>query len=301
MNMEIINAIGAVRVSSTKQGLQGDSPEDQKVQIDRRKDQLSSYLGQKIKIIQWFEFVESASGELEMQPVLKALEYCKNPKNKIKYFFIKSIDRGTRGGATIYGKLKSMFLRYGVQFVDVYGVIGTQTVNTLEHLKIKYDWSEFIPTWISELLEAERAKGEVRDILTRLIGAEIRYVRMGYRVRQAPPGYMNEKIDTIDGKRVILKPHPVEGNWFIRMYELRAQGTLNDIYIVEAINKLGYKSRRYKIHDPNNKKLITGYGGESPLTVKQFQRYITNQIYAGINAEKWLDGKLIKTRFEGLV
>lgn len=34
----------------------------------------------------------------------------------------------------------------------------------------------------SEILEAERAKDEIRDILSRMIGAEIRYVRMGYRV-----------------------------------------------------------------------------------------------------------------------
>lgn len=297
----MINAIAAVRVSSEKQGLQGDSPDDQKAQIERRKNQLALVLGVDINIIQWFEFIESASVEFELQPILKALDYCKNPKNKIKYFFIKSIDRGTRGGATIYGQLKASFARYGVQFVDVYGLIGTQTVNTLEHLGVKYGWSEFNPTWITELLEAERGKGEVRDILTRMIGAEIRYVRMGYRVRQAAPGFMNEKIDTLDGKRVILKPHPIEAHWFVRMFELRAQGNLTDEEVVKQVNTLGYKSRKIKKHDPINRKQVIGYVGEHPLTVKQFQRYIKNPIYAGVNAEKWTDGKPIKTRFPGLI
>ena len=33
---------------------------------------------------------------------------------------------------------------------------------------------------MNELLTAERAKDEVRDIETRMIGAAIRYVRLGY-------------------------------------------------------------------------------------------------------------------------
>ncbi len=237
-----IYAIGAMRVSSSKQGLQGDSPEQQKEQIERRKEQLSLVLNSNIIINKWFKFIESASKDLEQQPILKALEYCKNPNNKAKYLFIKSIDRGTRGGATIYGQLKTIFSRYGVQLVDVYGVIGTNNVNTLEHLGLEYNWSKFSPTWISEMLEAERGKAEVRDILTRMIGAEIRYVRMGYRVRPAPPGYINEKIETPHGIRVILKPHPIESPWFIRMFELRVQGNLTDEQIVKEINRMGYKS-----------------------------------------------------------
>ena len=159
-------AIGILRVSSTKQGLMGDSHEDQRQQLLRRAEQLGSIINRKITIEKFFEFTESASGELDRQPILKALDYCKNPHNKVSYAFIKSIDRGTRGGATMYGLLKSQFAKYGVQFIDVYGVIGTQTVNTLDYLGLKYGWSEFSPSFITELLEAERAKGEVRDILT---------------------------------------------------------------------------------------------------------------------------------------
>ncbi len=294
-------AIASVRVSSSKQGLQGDSTDDQRKQIEIRVSQVSQIKNSTIKVKKWFEFIESASGELEMQPILKALEYCKDPKNKIKYFFFKTIDRGTRGGAIIYGELKALFSRYGVQLVDVHGVIGTQTVNTLEHLGIEYKWSKYSPTFITELLEAERAHSDVRDILTRLIGAEIRYVQMGYRVRPAPPGYINEKTETPHGMRVILKPHPLESAWFIRMFELRIQGHLTDEEIVKNVNDLGYRSRKTRIHDPNDKTKILGYRGEKKLTIKQFQRYIINPIYAGVNTEKWSNGKPIKMQHPGLV
>ncbi len=301
MSNEIVYAIGIKRVSSIKQGLQGDSPEQQKEQIERRVSQFSQTEGIKVVIAEWFEFTESASGELDVQPILKTLEFCRSSKKKIKYAFFKSIDRSTRGGATTYGLIKSQFISSGVQLVDVYGVIGTKTVNTLEHLNVKYPWSEFSPTWITELLEAERARGEVRDILSRMIGAEIRYVRMGYRVRPSPPGFINEKIETPVGKRVILKPHPEESKWFIRMFELRIQGNLSDEEIVKEVNNLGYRSRKQYKRDPNNKTRVIGTKGGNPLTVKQFQRFIQNPIYAGVNTEKWTNGQPIKEKFGGLV
>lgn len=64
----------------------------------------------------------------------------------------------------------------------------------------------------TEILEAERAKDEVRDIMTRMIGAEIRYTQVGYWMRQPPFGFDGEKIETGQhGKRCVLKPHPTEG------------------------------------------------------------------------------------------
>ncbi len=300
-NFVIQNAIGSLRVSSTKQGLIGDSPKDQAEQIKRRAEQLSSVLNTRVEIVKWFEFTESASGELEMQPILEALEYCKSSKNNVKYCFIKSIDRGTRGGATIYGQLKQMFSKYGVQLVDVYGVIGTQMVNTLSHLGTKYKWSEFSPTWTTELLEAERAKSEVRDILTRLIGAEINYVRMGYRVCSPPFGFINEKIETPNGKRVTLIPHPKESVWIKRMFELRIKGTMTDRQIVQEINNLGFRTRKHFIRNPHNRMQIIGTNGDNPLTIKQFWRYIESPVYAGVSIHQWTNNKPVKGQFEGLV
>ena len=175
--MDTVYAVGTLRVSSTKQGLQGDSHEQQKEQLVRRAEQLGLAIGKKVKIKEWFKFTESASGILEMQPMNEAINYCLNPKNNITYFFFKSIDRMTRGGSVIYSQLKAKLAKAGIQCVDVYGIVGYKETNTLDHLGIQYDWSVFSPTGISEILEAERSKGEVRDILTRMIGAEINYVR----------------------------------------------------------------------------------------------------------------------------
>src|SRR3989338_1668101 len=145
LNKNKIN-IGSLRISSTKQGLQGDSPEDQKKQIKKKAKLLN------VKIDKWFNFVQSASGEI--QPNQEAIDYCKENQGKIQYFFIKSIDRFTRGGSYSYDHLKMQLVKYGVSLVDIYGVISSHKVNTLEHLGVSFNWSVYSPTKKSELLEA---------------------------------------------------------------------------------------------------------------------------------------------------
>ncbi len=287
------NAVAAIRVSSTKQGLQGDSPQAQKEQIEQ------FARAHNINVKKFFIFMESASKE--EQPVQEAIDYCKNPKNDIQLFIIKSIDRFTRGGSYFYDHMKMQLTRYGVRLIDIYGIISNQEVNTLEHLGLQYDWSVYSPTKKSEILEAERAKDEIRDILSRMIGAEIRYVRMGYRVRPAPYGYMNTKIDTPHGKRVILTPQPQEAPLLIKMYELRAKKTMTDEEIVRAINKLGYKSRVHLLRDPKDKTIVRGQRGGIKLNVKRYVEYIRKPIYAGVNDEKWTNDEPVKTKFDGLV
>lgn len=287
------NAVAAIRISSLKQGLQGDSPEHQKEQIERFAQ------AHNIHVKKFFIFMESASKE--EQPVQEAIDYCKNPKNDVQLFIIKSIDRFTRGGSYLYDHLKMQLVRYGVRLVDIYGIIGSQDVNTLDHLGVKYDWSVYSPTKKSEILEAERAKDEMRDIMTRMIGAEIRYVRLGYRVRPAPYGYANEKIETSHGKRVILKPHPTEADFIIKMFELRAGNTMTDNEIVTAINNLGYRSRKIYIRDPMDRTKVIGSKGEIKLTLKALWTLIQNPIYAGVNLEKWTESQPVKCKFKGLV
>ena len=287
------NAVAAIRISSLKQGLQGDSPEAQKEQIERFASMRN------IKIKKFFIFMESASKE--EQPVQEAIDYCVNPKNDIQLFIIKSIDRFTRGGSYIYDHLNMQLQKHKVRLIDIYGIIGGQDVNTLEHLGLSYKWSVYSPTKKSEILEAERAKDEMRDIMTRMIGAEIRYVRMGYRVRQAPFGYVNEKVETPHGKRVILKPHPDESLWIKKMFELRARGTLSDQEIVDEINTMGYKTRKRYIRNPQDRTKVLGERGGKGLGIKQFWRYIQNTIYAGINSEKWTEGNVVKGKFDGLI
>ncbi len=287
------NAIAAIRVSSVKQGTDGDSPEAQKEQIERFAQSLH------LNIKKFFVFLESASKE--QQPMQEAIDYCKKPRNGIKLFIIKSIDRFTRGGSYSYEDLKNQLDRNGVKLVDIYGIIGSQQVNTLEHLGIEFPWSVYSPTKKSEILEAERSKDELRDIMSRMIGAEIRYARMGYWVRKSPLGFINEKIETGNGKRCILKPHPIESQWIIKMFELRCRGTLGDHEIVAEINKMGFKSRVEIIRDQHDKTRIIKEKGGKPLNIKGFWAYIQNTTYAGVSSEKWTQQAPLKANYEGLV
>lgn len=282
-----------MRVSSEKQGFEGDSIEHQKNQIDQYA------AARNITIKKYFVFIESATKK--QQPVQEAIDYCKNPKNNIQLFIIKSIDRFTRGGSSLYDQMKSQLNKHDVKLIDVYGIINNQSINTLEHLGVKYPWSVYYPSTKSELLEAERGKDEKRDIMSRMIGAEIRYTRLGYRVRIAPFGYQNQKIETEHGKRIILIPHPTESVFIKRMYELKVQGIYSDQEIVDQINLMGFKTRRFYIRNPNNKAQITGIRGESKLDLKRFDRLIRNPIYASVTIEKWTQYKPLKCQFEGLV
>lgn len=188
-----------------------------------------------------------------------------------------------------------------VRLIDIYGVIGTQTINTLEHLGVAYDWSIYSPTKKAEILEAERAKDEKRDIMSRMIGAEIRYSRLGYWVRQAPLGFKNERVETIHGKRTILVAHNTEAMWVIKMFELRAHGTLTDQQTVNEVNNLGFRTRVQYLRDKNNRMQILGKKGGGSLTTKMLWKYIRNPIYAGINLDAWTKGAPPKARFDGLV
>jgi DNA invertase Pin-like site-specific DNA recombinase len=287
------NVVGAVRVSTLKQGIDGDSPDDQQKLIEQYATARS------MNVARYFVFLESASKEL--QPMQEVVDYCKDPRNNVKQVIIKSIDRFTRGGSEFYNTLKNQLDACGVSLVDVYGVIGNQRINTLEHLGVKYKWSEFSPTKKAEMLEAERAKDEVRDIQTRMIGAQIRYARLGYWVRRPLYGFDNIHVETSDGKRCILKPNEAEAPLVIKMFELRARGTMEDIEIIEELNKLGFHTRERVIRDKEDRAKITEVLGGEPLNLKQLWRMIENPVYAGVNPEKWTQGNPVRCKFDGLV
>lgn len=288
-----LNAIAAIRVSTTRQGTEGDSPEAQKEQIER----FAEMKGVKLKEV--FLFLES--GSKEKQPMQLAIDYCKDPKHKINVFIIKSIDRFTRGGSYVYSNLKRQLDDCGVQLVDIYGIIGAQKVNTLEHLGLSYKWSVYDPTKNSEILEAERASDEKRDIMSRMIGAEIRYTRMGYWMRRPPFGLVSQKVETIHGTRLVLVPDPKTSPWIISMFELKARRSLTNEQIAEIINGMGYRSPQILIRDKANRMRVISRKGGNKLTVKAMDRYIKNPLYAGVICEKWTDYKPIKGRFKGLI
>src|SRR5581483_9077758 len=187
--MDIAYGITIEAVSSQKQGLIGDSHKDQAKQLPLAIQRVENVINKKVKIIKDYQLTGSRRVDLDLQPLYKVLQDAKTLKPKPGFAFLKSVDRSTRSGALVYAQLKAMYMKEGIQLVDVYGVISTQSINTLAHHDIEYEWSKYSPTYITELLEAERAHSEVRDILTRLIGSEIAYTRMGYWIGQAPPGY----------------------------------------------------------------------------------------------------------------
>lgn len=287
------NAVAAIRVSTTKQGTEGDSPEAQKEQIER----FAQTKGFTIK--KYFVFMESASKE--QQPMQEAVNYCVDAKNAIDLFIIKSIDRFTRGGSLSYDMLKTQLESSHVQLVDIYGVISSQQVNTLDHLGFEYKWSVYSPSKKSEILEAERSKDELRDIMSRMIGAEIRYTQNGYWMRQPPYGYYSEKLDTNQGKRTVLRPREEEAVFIRKIFELRAEGLLTDPEIVDRVNDLGYQTRISYIRSTDDLSKVVAKKGGKPLTVKRLQRIVQNTIYAGINVEKWTGYSPIKCVFDGLV
>lgn len=302
MITEEAGAIKILCVSTLKQDAEGNSPQQQSEQIDVKAAQFSQIINAKIIFEETFEFKQSRSGDIDTQPILKAIEYCKqNPQ--IEYAFVRSIDRFTRGGVEVYLPLKQKFLQLGVQLIDCYGQIGThaQEINTLGHLGIEYKWSKFNPYHVSELLASVQSKDEVRGILTRMIGAEIKYVRDGYTVGPAPFGFQNARIDTPHGRRVTLEAHPLESKWIIRMFELKAQGNMSDEEIVSEINGIGYKSRIIRKHDKLDPKMIIGTRGGVKLTVKQMDVYFANPAYAGVSTHVWKKGQPLTKSFPGLV
>ena len=287
------NAIAAIRVSTTKQGRDGDSPEAQKEQIER----FAHNKG--ITIKKFFVFMESASKE--QQPMQEAVDYCKDKKNDIGLFIVKSIDRFTRGGSMSYDSLKTQLDSHGVTLIDTYGVISQEKVNTLEHLGHSYKWSTYSPSRKSEMLEAERSKDEVRDILSRVIGAEIRYTQMGYWMRKPPYGFIGEKVETQHGKRTTLKPHPEEAKFIVKLFEFRASGQFSDKEIASKLNDLGYRGRPQYRRSKENRNRVIGKTEGSQLDHKKLWKMVRNPIYAGVNVEKWTKYQPVKCMFDGLV
>ena len=287
------NAVAAIRVSTTKQGRDGDSPEAQKEQIERYA------LNKGIVIKKIFVFMESASKE--QQPMQEAIDYCKSKKNKVDLFIIKSIDRFTRGGSLSYDLLKRQLDSCGITLIDTYGVISQEQVNTLEHLGHSYKWSTYSPSRKSEMLEAERSKDEVRDILSRVIGAEIRYTQMGYWMRRPPYGYIGKKIETQHGKRTVLRPHPEESKFITKLFELRASRQFTDKEIATKLNNMGYRGRtQYRRSKTDHSRIISKTEG-TLLDEKRLWRIVRNPIYTGIIVEKWTKHQPVKAMFEGLV
>jgi len=283
----------AVRVSTVGQGIDGDSPE---AQIEQGKRYAPAH---GIEIVKTLTYLESAAGD--NQPMQHVIDYAVDPKNEIDVVLVKSIDRFTRGGSFAYDQLKRQLDPRNIDLEDMYGVISNVKVNTLEHLGMQYKWSVHAPSRKTELLEAERAKDEVRDILTRMIGSEIRYTQIGYWSRGARYGYRTEKIETVNGKRAILVEQPDEAPIIRKMYEMRAAGMHSDDQIAAEMNRLGFRTPIKIVRDKRDRTKIISRTGGKLMTGKLLRAYVAKTIYAGVNTEKWTGGVAVKCKFDGLV
>ena len=293
LNKPLRNGILAVRVSTVGQGIDGDSPE---AQVEQGKRYAPAH---GINIVKILTYLESAAGD--NQPMQHVVDYALDPKNEIDVVLVKSIDRFTRAGATAYDLLKRQLDPHNIHLEDMYGVISNTKVNTLEHLGMQYRWSVHAPSRKTELLEAERAKDEVRDILTRMIGSEIRYTQIGYWLRGAPYGYQTERIETINGKRTVLIEKPGQAEIVRMMYEMRAAGVHSDDQIAEEMNKMGFQTPVKVRRDKQDRTKVIGRAGGKKMTAKLLRAYVAKTLYAGVNTEKWTSGKPVVCKFKGLV
>lgn len=280
------------RVSTAKQAQEGESLEIQ--------EKICSDFANKInkKVLKVFR--DHFSGRKESRPIFEdMIFYAKEHKDEIDCLIFRNIDRITRGGAASYENLKNQFNKINIDLFDCTGMIQKQQ-NTMEHLGLKFDWSTYSPSDTAEMIMADNAKTEVRNILTRTIGAQVPLARKGYHVGYIPDGFVLKRTYFGSKKRSILVPDPERSKYWIEMFRLRASGAYSDQEIADKINAMGFKTR-IRNRWSKSKQEIIGKRGGNPLTTKELQQEITNPIYCGIKIHKWTDYKPIKAQFDGLV
>ncbi|HEX3810307.1 MAG TPA: recombinase family protein [Rhizomicrobium sp.] len=281
------------RVSTTKQAYEGESLEVQEqLCID-----ISRARGWALAHAPW---KESFSGRKTERPVFEEiLSYLDGHPGGVQYYLFRSIDRFTRGGSLSYEQMKGALRARGVEMVDSYGLIQP-VKNTLEDLGFSYEWSRSSPSEIAEVVVATSAKNDLTNILTRIIGQQIRLTQRGYKFRAPNDGFINVRT-TVDGrKRTIQKPDPERAKYYIAMFELRAAGQLSDKAICERINAMGYRTKGINRWDKTHTKVLRQTGGK-PLTPKLLQQAIKRPMYCGFLCETWTHRKPVKGVFDGLV
>lgn len=287
------NCVVQCRISSTKQA-EGESLETQEATIRRFVDNKGWNIEPGGKV-----WATAISGWKAIRADFEEIiAFIKAHPGLIQYYVFRSIDRFTRAGSGEYERMKKELAKHGVEMVDTYGIIQPSR-NTLEDEGLEYEWSRYFPSETAEVIEATRAKSEVRDILTRMVGQSIRNTQNGWRTRRPADGYINKGVFVEGKKKTIQEPHTERAKFYRAMFNLRAQG-FEDPESVPRINAMGYLSQIQNRYDKEHKKII-GHTGGLPLTVKQFQRIIKNPIYAGVICEKWTFYKPIKAKYPGLV
>lgn len=297
----LIKAAIYPRVSTDKQMRNGESPQAQ-VEVCLRK---ADAMGLKINEIKVFP-AETFTGKKINRPVLDSVFEFIDQNPSVEFFFIKCIDRLSRGGAGEYNEIKKKLSIRGVRLIDTEGIIQPET-NMLEGSgegfgdDFEYPWSKVSSSKTTETILALSAEEEGRRILQRTIPRAIDLAQQGGQVRAASYGFKNVKI-----------PHPQTGKpfpsqeiipeeaKFIRMvFELKAQNWKNR-EIADELNNKGF-STRIKNRWNRSKSEIIGKVGGIPMDTKTIQNWLKNPVFAGFKIEKWTRGQLVQAPHSPIV
>ncbi|WP_273281360.1 recombinase family protein [Pseudooceanicola atlanticus] len=288
-----------VRISTTKQVQESDSPEHQIRRGLAFAEKRYGYTRDQVFIL-----TEAWSGRREDRPCLdQALDMVE--KHGLLHLFVYDIDRLTRAGAAHYELLKRKFKAAGCEIADVKGIIQPDS-NTLEGTggtfgdDFAYDWSVFAASEKAEVLEAQMAKDEARKILGRTVPVLIQNAQLGRTNRVAPYGFRNTKIIDDSGKPQPSKV-PDEGEAFFvrRIFEGVAAG--RDVRnLCDDLNGLGFQTRLVRRWTADHSKVIGKRGGK-PLTPRMVRELVERTVYAGFICEKWTHGFPVQANHEGLV
>jgi site-specific DNA recombinase len=289
------NCIIDNRISSVKQ-LEGSSLESQQLICERFAE------SKDLNVLRIFSKVYSgrADERADFEGIIDYIKEMKKTGTPVSFYIVKSLDRLTRKGAVKYSEFKSRLAHLDVRILDSHGLIQPE-INTLDHLDIEYSWSRYSPTDTAQLMEAERGKSEVRDILTRMLGAEIAYSRDGFQVRRANDGYLNSKVMIGGKKRVVQIPDPVRSKYISFIFKARAKGVISDLDITKQVNGMGYLTLDRQKWSKGVDREIIGVTKGQPMTVKRLQKLIANTKYAGVVVEKWTRNLPVRAQYDGLV
>lgn len=288
-----------IRVSTTKQSQESDSPEHQ---LRRGLATAKTRFG--VEADRVFVLNETWSGRKDDRPSLdQAFELAKT--YAIPTLLVYDIDRLTRAGPAQYEIIKRRFKSIGCSIVDVKGVIQPDS-NTLEGTggdlgqDFAYDWSIFAASEKAEVMEAQMAKDEARKILSRTIPVQIRNAQLGRTNRPAQYGFANTEIIDESGKPQASKIINEEEAWYVRkLCDLMAAG--EDIRrVCDELNAAGFRTRSYKRWNSDRTKVVGTIGG-NPMTPRMAREMIARPVYAGFILEKWTHWQPVPANHDGIV
>ncbi len=287
---DTINVIAYARVSTPKQAIEGNGLD---IQVDRleagctRQDWRIVPAG---KVLQ-----EPFTGGTDQRPVYElALKFMKDNPGLVRYFVVANIDRFSREGSMRYQQMKAELAMLRVELRDLTGIIQPQS-NSLEHFGFSYEWSTNSPSQISEIVIAETARFEKSQILTRMVGAQIKLTQDGYHIGRPDDGYISKRIFVDNKRKYALFPDPDRVHLFREIFRLRAEGAYSDEDIVRRVNAQGFRTKAWKKWNADHTEVI-GLRQGVPLSVKQLQRIVQRPIYCGIVCEKWTHGQPVRAR-----